>query len=82
MENKVKVKTSDGFFYHGDVIIGADGVHSQVRQEMARHAREIGAGEQFSEEKGRFANYLGRVTSLLIILLRCSFNILLSFWNF
>ncbi|OKO98097.1 2-heptyl-3-hydroxy-4(1H)-quinolone synthase [Penicillium subrubescens] len=51
LESEVKVKTSDGEVYHGDVVVGADGIHSRVRQEMARHAREIGAGEQFSEEK-------------------------------
>lgn len=57
MENGVKVKTQDGFVYQGDFIVGADGVHSRVRQEMARHACEIGVGEQLSKENGRCANF-------------------------
>lgn len=60
MEQEVQVKTSDGSAYHGDVIIGADGIHSRVRQEMVRHACEIGVGAQFSEENGMFANFLWR----------------------
>ncbi|KAH7087118.1 hypothetical protein FB567DRAFT_629141 [Paraphoma chrysanthemicola] len=36
----VKVFTQDGSMYSGDFVIGADGIHSTVRQEMWRLSRE------------------------------------------
>ncbi|KAL6703175.1 hypothetical protein ACN47E_010168 [Coniothyrium glycines] len=38
----VRVVTSDGASYSGEVLVGADGVHSTVRQEIRRLAREKG----------------------------------------
>ena len=35
-ENGVKVTTKDGSVYEGDIVIGADGVWSTVRQSMWR----------------------------------------------
>jgi 2-polyprenyl-6-methoxyphenol hydroxylase-like FAD-dependent oxidoreductase len=32
----VVVRTEDGSSYSGDILVGADGVHSRVRREMAR----------------------------------------------
>lgn len=32
------VRTQDGCFYKGDLVVGADGVHSKVRSEMWRLA--------------------------------------------
>lgn len=37
-ENNVTVRTKDGSKYTGDIIIGADGIHSNVRKEMWRIA--------------------------------------------
>lgn len=35
---KVEVVTADGETYHGDILVGADGIHSTVREEMWRLA--------------------------------------------
>lgn len=36
--SRVKVETSDGSSYYGDILVGADGIHSRVRSEMWRLA--------------------------------------------
>ncbi|TLS26765.1 hypothetical protein PpBr36_04822 [Pyricularia pennisetigena] len=38
------VETKDGSIYHGDIVIGADGIKSTVRQEMWRNAAEASPG--------------------------------------
>ncbi|KAF2804993.1 FAD-binding domain-containing protein [Mytilinidion resinicola] len=43
-EKGVKAITSDGSVYTGDIMIGADGIHSQVRKEMWRIADEKSPG--------------------------------------
>ncbi|OJD33921.1 fad binding domain protein [Diplodia corticola] len=43
-EKGVKVTTEDGSVFTGDVVIGADGVHSTVRKEMWRIADELEPG--------------------------------------
>ncbi|KAL4816218.1 hypothetical protein BDW67DRAFT_185042 [Aspergillus spinulosporus] len=43
-ENKVYVHTQDGFVYSGDIVVGADGIHSTIRQEMWRIAHEAKSG--------------------------------------
>lgn len=37
--NRVSVQASDGLTYHGDILIGADGIHSRVRQIMSEEVR-------------------------------------------
>lgn len=47
--HEVEVRTTDGSTYTGDLVIGADGVHSRVRQEIHRHAEEQGLGDEYME---------------------------------
>ena len=42
--NGVMVKTRDGETFTGDILIGADGIHSRVRREMWRLAAESRPG--------------------------------------
>jgi 2-polyprenyl-6-methoxyphenol hydroxylase-like FAD-dependent oxidoreductase len=37
-EHGVRVKTDDGAVYYGDIVVGADGIHSQIRSEIWRLA--------------------------------------------
>lgn len=50
-EGYVEAVTTDGSRYHGDVLVGADGAHSRVRQEMVRRATELGVGEDYAEDE-------------------------------
>jgi 2-polyprenyl-6-methoxyphenol hydroxylase-like FAD-dependent oxidoreductase len=50
LDNGIKVTTADGSICHGDILIGTDGVHSQVRKEMVRHAAEQGLAQDYDEE--------------------------------
>lgn len=47
----VKVYCTDGSVYEGDIIAGADGVYSKVRQEMWRYADAAMPGLIPKEEK-------------------------------
>jgi len=38
--DSVSVKCADGTVYEGDIVIGADGIHSRVRKEMQRIAHK------------------------------------------
>jgi FAD dependent monooxygenase len=40
--NSIVVKCGDGTEYIGDIVVGADGIHSRVREEMRRHAEQTG----------------------------------------
>lgn len=40
----VKVETSDGQSFSGDILVGADGIHSKVRSEMWRLADDMEPG--------------------------------------
>lgn len=42
--DNVGVKTTDGDFFTGDILVGADGVHSKVRSEMWRLADSLEPG--------------------------------------
>lgn len=39
----VEVQCEDGSKFTGDIVAGADGVHSRIRREMWRHAESDGA---------------------------------------
>jgi 2-polyprenyl-6-methoxyphenol hydroxylase-like FAD-dependent oxidoreductase len=43
-DDGVVVTTSDKSFYKGDILVGADGIHSSVRGEMWRIANETSPG--------------------------------------
>ena len=49
----VKVHCQDGTTFSGDIVAGADGVHSRIRHEMWRHAEIDGKIKEFeSDRKG------------------------------
>jgi 2-polyprenyl-6-methoxyphenol hydroxylase-like FAD-dependent oxidoreductase len=50
LDKGIEVTTADGSVYRGDILVGTDGVHSQVRKEMVRHATERGIAEDYAEE--------------------------------
>jgi FAD dependent monooxygenase len=53
--NKVTVRVQDGCFYRGDLVVGADGVHSRVRNEMWRLANlEQPGGITEREKNGQY----------------------------
>jgi 2-polyprenyl-6-methoxyphenol hydroxylase-like FAD-dependent oxidoreductase len=50
----VKVETDGGTIFEGDIVVGADGVHSRVAQEMQRLAGEDIPGKKlFQQENGK-----------------------------
>lgn len=53
VEGGVRVFTEDGFEYTGDIVVGADGIHSAVRKEMWRNAREAGSEHSHLDEESR-----------------------------
>jgi 2-polyprenyl-6-methoxyphenol hydroxylase-like FAD-dependent oxidoreductase len=55
LEDGVVVNTTDGSSYKGDILVGADGIHSSVREEMWRIANEISPGWIPSDERSRKA---------------------------
>ena len=59
----VKVITTDGSIYSGDIVVGADGIHSTVRQEMAR--LNVNTGRDYLEEKCELLSYFISPSSLL-----------------
>lgn len=57
----VEVVTTDGQAFNGDLLVGADGVYSVVRQEMWRLADEIPT-ESFPRQDwdGKYSSFLVR----------------------
>ncbi|PHH78826.1 hypothetical protein CDD80_6197 [Ophiocordyceps camponoti-rufipedis] len=49
--HRAVVRTADGKEYTGDLVVGADGVHSIVRSEIWRHDAEAGTGLVTTKEK-------------------------------
>jgi hypothetical protein len=52
-EKGVSVYCADGSSYHGDIVVGADGVRSKVREEMWRNSAEKGFGNIDVEKERR-----------------------------
>lgn len=43
LANGIRVRCEDGTEFTGDIVAGADGVHSRIRREMWRHAERNNA---------------------------------------
>ncbi|KAF9876991.1 FAD binding domain protein [Colletotrichum karsti] len=52
-KNGVQVHTEDGSLFEGDIIVGADGIHSTVRKEMWRIGKEESPGYFPPDEESR-----------------------------
>jgi 2-polyprenyl-6-methoxyphenol hydroxylase-like FAD-dependent oxidoreductase len=50
--NSVKVTTADGSVYNGDIVIGADGVHSTVRKSMWNLMEQKNPGSSKASKEG------------------------------
>lgn len=50
IDGGVLVHTKDGSVYEGDIVVGADGIHSTVRQEMWRIGHQQSPG-YFSQDE-------------------------------
>ncbi|GKZ25541.1 hypothetical protein AbraCBS73388_001182 [Aspergillus brasiliensis] len=46
----VDVRTTDGSTYSADIVVGTDGTHSKLRQQIARYAKDLGLSEDYAEE--------------------------------
>lgn len=57
-DSGVEVQTTDGQLYRGDIVIGADGVHSIVRKEMRRMAANSSPGHPLMTEEDSMSNAL------------------------
>ncbi|GKZ28975.1 hypothetical protein AbraIFM66950_002222 [Aspergillus brasiliensis] len=53
----VDVRTTDGSTYSADIVVGTDGTHSKLRQEIARYAKDLGLSEDYAEEDKVAASY-------------------------
>lgn len=49
-EDYVEVTTTDGSIYRGDILVGADGTHSCIRQEMVRLASSLGLQDDYDDK--------------------------------
>lgn len=49
-KDSVSVECADGSIYTGDIVIGADGIHSKIRKEMGRIAHDSNPGMMERDE--------------------------------
>lgn len=65
VEGCVHVQTEDGSRYTGDIVVGADGVHSVLRKEMQRNSLESSPG-RFHADKDDGSSSRARDSSSII----------------
>lgn len=65
-DNGIMAITRDGSYYEGDLIVGADGIHSKVRSEMWRLADARRPGHISTREKNSQSEFLGFSIYLLL----------------
>lgn len=63
LDDGVEVETQDGSLYKGDILVGADGVHSKVKSEMWRIADAIEPG--YIPESEKTGDTLQRQSSMI-----------------
>lgn len=51
---KIKARCSDGTFYHADILVGADGASSAVRQSLYRQLKEEGTLPKSDQEDQQY----------------------------
>lgn len=56
-QNGVKVHCANGTSFQGDLVVGADGIHSKIRQEMWRHASIMSPSAFAPRDKGMSSYY-------------------------
>ena len=59
-EDSVTVRCADGSEFTGDIVIGADGIHSKTRQEMQKYAEETGPKGLMDRDKNSKYGVLAR----------------------
>lgn len=64
----VQAYTEDGSVYEGDIVVGADGIHSAVRDEMWRLGKEQSPGYFPEDENSRISRRIHSHPHLLTIL--------------
>lgn len=58
----VAVEAAGGSVFHGDIVVGAVGIHSKVRQEMQRITSEEASGNDlFRDEEGELSFAIGSI---------------------
>lgn len=63
--DSVTVKCANGTEYIGDIVVGADGIHSKVRQEMQRHMRD-GGENKIEDENSKLPSRARILRNMLI----------------
>lgn len=84
LKDRVRVTTKSGVTYEGDLVVGADGVHSQVRSEMWSFSNSPYLGRISSQEqKGIPTNpTYARSLDYSDAFKRIDGRILMRLWNF
>jgi len=78
----VKAITQDGSVYTGDIIVGADGIHSTVREEMWRIANTLTPGYIPSSERTGEDDFIRIFYIGLIPLFSHALYLFLHLWHF